>query len=139
MVTTNFTQKVLDNQLCVTYNQTIRSELVTQQWLPILKIIVNCVVRLLYNKLRNDVNILRHQFRNKYEGGKKMHLYRNVKRACYQRDTNIDQVEQALGFARGSIYKWDKSKPGIEKVKKVADYLNVTVDSLISDDPEDKE
>ena len=37
------------------------------------------------------------------------------------------QLEEKLGFARSSIYKWDKHCPSVEKVSKVADYFGVDI------------
>jgi len=46
------------------------------------------------------------------------------------------KLETELGFARSSIYKWNKHQPGIEKIKKVADYLGVSMEYLLSDQKE---
>lgn len=58
-------------------------------------------------------------------------LYRNVKRLCEQRKISISQLERDLEFPRSSICKWNENEPGITKVQKVADYLQVPIETLL--------
>ena len=44
----------------------------------------------------------------------------------------ILKLESDLGFPRSSICKWNDNEPGVSKVKKVADYLKVDINQLIS-------
>ena len=53
-----------------------------------------------------------------------------------QKHSEIMQLEEDLGFARGSIYKWDTNTPSVSKVKAVADRLGTTVDALLTSDDE---
>jgi len=48
------------------------------------------------------------------------------------KDTSIPKLEKDLGFGKGSIYKWDKNSPSIDKLQKVADHFEMSVDSLIA-------
>ncbi|CUX71991.1 Helix-turn-helix domain protein [Clostridium sp. C105KSO14] len=59
-------------------------------------------------------------------------IYNNVKEICDKRKISITRMENELGFSRGSICKWNDTDPGVSKVKKVADYLKVKIDKLIS-------
>ncbi len=59
-------------------------------------------------------------------------LYDNVKAICNERKIAISKMESDLGFPRSSICKWNSNEPGISKVKKVADYLKVNIERLIS-------
>ena len=43
-------------------------------------------------------------------------------------------MERDLEFPRGYIFKWTKIEPGSQKVKKVADYLNVSIEELIKEE-----
>ena len=65
-----------------------------------------------------------------------MAIYSNVKAVCKSKGISIMKLETELGFARSSVYKWDKHQPGIEKIKKVADYLGVSMEYLLSDQKE---
>ena len=60
-----------------------------------------------------------------------MSIYENIKKECSKRGISVFALEKALGFSRSSIYKWDVNTPGIDKVKKVADSLECTVDKLL--------
>ena len=57
-----------------------------------------------------------------------------IKELCKENGMSVSQLEQSLGFCNKAIYKWDEQTPGIDRVKKVADYFGVTVDYLISDE-----
>ncbi len=59
-------------------------------------------------------------------------IYNNVKKICDEKKVSITRMESDLGFSRGSICKWNSVDPGVSKVKKVADYLKVKLDRLIS-------
>ena len=48
---------------------------------------------------------------------------------------SINKLEQECGLTRGSMAKWDDHAPSPDKVKKVADYFNVSVEYLLYDDP----
>lgn len=60
-------------------------------------------------------------------------LYENIKKLCTDKGISVNQVEKDLGFARSSFSKWSKHSPSVVSLKKVADFLGVTVDELISD------
>lgn len=68
-----------------------------------------------------------------------MPIYGNVKRMCNKNGISVYALENAVGFPRSSICKWDVNTPGIDKVKTVADYFGCTVDDLITDRPEEQE
>lgn len=61
-----------------------------------------------------------------------MSLVENIKRLCKKAGTSIPKVEKELGFGHGSIYNWDQNSPSIDKVRKVADFFNTSVDSILS-------
>lgn len=61
-------------------------------------------------------------------------MLEKIKELCKQRGVSVSQVEQELGFSNKAMYRWDEQTPGIDRVKKVADYFGVTVDYLISDE-----
>lgn len=50
---------------------------------------------------------------------------------CKQKGISIARLCEILGFSGNSIYKWDKSSPSIEKVIKVADYFDVSVEYIL--------
>lgn len=70
-----------------------------------------------------------------------MPMYDRIKTLCKQKGVTITGTEKELGFARGSLCKVDTNKPSMERVNKLADYFNVSVDYLMTgkEEPEKKE
>ncbi|WP_058301725.1 helix-turn-helix domain-containing protein [Gorillibacterium timonense] len=54
-----------------------------------------------------------------------------IQSLCKDRGISIFKLEKELGFGNGTIYKWEKSSPAVEKLKKVADFFGVTVDYIL--------
>ncbi len=50
---------------------------------------------------------------------------------CY---ITLNRLEKELGFGKSSIARWDTNSPSIDKVQKVADYFNVSLDYLVGRD-----
>lgn len=61
-----------------------------------------------------------------------MTLVDNIKRLCEQAGISISKLGTDLGFGNGAIYNWDKSSPSVDKILKVANYFNVSVDLILS-------
>lgn len=61
-------------------------------------------------------------------------MLEKIKGLCAENGMSISQLEQILGLSNKAIYRWDTSKPSIDRVKAVADYFGVTVDYLLSDE-----
>ena len=59
-----------------------------------------------------------------------MDLYESVKRAANEKGYSINRLEQELGFPRSYIGKFKKITPGTDKIQKIADFLNVSVEYL---------
>ena len=72
------------------------------------------------------------------KGGESL-LYDNIKMVCGPKRISISKLERDLEFPRSSICKWNEIEPGIIKVKKVADYLNITIDTLLNIDTQENE
>ena len=62
-----------------------------------------------------------------------MTIFDRVKEACMERGISIAQLEKDLGFSNKSVFAWKNSSPSVYKVQQVADYLGVTIDSLVKD------
>jgi len=60
-----------------------------------------------------------------------MDLYEKIKELASQKNVSIRQVEEKLGFSNGTIRQWGRKNPGVNKVKDVAKYFNVSVDYLL--------
>ena len=60
-------------------------------------------------------------------------MLEKIKRLCVDRGISIAKLEQSVGLGAGTVYKWGVVSPGVDKLKAVADYFGVTVDSLLAD------
>jgi transcriptional regulator with XRE-family HTH domain len=54
-----------------------------------------------------------------------------VNMAISQKAISYRKIEEALGFANGTIGKFEKNIPSALKIKKIAEYLNVSTDYLL--------
>lgn len=60
-------------------------------------------------------------------------LYDQIKKLASKKGISIQKIEADLELSNGIISKWNKAKPTINNLAKVADYLNVTVDDLLKE------
>lgn len=67
-----------------------------------------------------------------------MTLFERVKKLAGKNKMTIAELERKLEMGSNTLYKWKKQKPSIDKVKKVADYFNVSVDFLLGRTDEKK-
>ena len=61
-----------------------------------------------------------------------MGLYENVKSAAKERCYSINRLEQELGFARSYIGKFKTITPSADKIQLIADFLDVSVEYLMT-------
>lgn len=55
----------------------------------------------------------------------------NIRTLCKARNMTIARLEKETGLSNGSIARWDEHSPSVERVKKVADYFGVSLDSIV--------
>ncbi len=60
-----------------------------------------------------------------------MSIKNRIKDLADSHHQSIAEVERHLSFGNGTIAKWDTRSPSSEKLQKVADYFDVTVDYLL--------
>ena len=58
-------------------------------------------------------------------------LKENVNRIAKERGISLAQMEKDLGFSEKYLSKLDKNNPSIDRVVAMADYLGVSVDTLV--------
>lgn len=68
-----------------------------------------------------------------------MTLVERIQELCDKKGTTLIGLERILNFGRGTIRKWDKSSPSIDKLGAVADYFNVSIDYLRTGNNPDQE
>lgn len=59
-----------------------------------------------------------------------MGLYEKIKFLADKQKISIRRLEEILGYGNGTIRRWEKQTPGVDKIQKVADYFDVSVDYL---------
>lgn len=63
-------------------------------------------------------------------------IYANIKKIADKKGISIYQIERGAGIANASIRKWGKSAnqtPSVITLKKVADYLQVDMNDLLTE------
>lgn len=63
-----------------------------------------------------------------------MALVNKLKVLAKERNLSFSALERELGFGNGTIQKWDTSSPSCDKILKLANFLNVSIDSLLRDE-----
>lgn len=60
-----------------------------------------------------------------------MNIVERVQTKLKEMGSNIKTLEKELNFGNGTIRRWNDNSPSCEKIEKVANYLNVSIDWLI--------
>ena len=60
-----------------------------------------------------------------------MSTVKRIKDLAQEKGSSLAQIERALDFGNGTIARWDKSSPAVEKIDNVAKYFNVSLDYLL--------
>lgn len=58
-------------------------------------------------------------------------IYDTIKELCKEKGISIASVEKKANLSNGSISKWNKSSPTIDKLQAVAAVLKVKIDKLL--------
>ncbi len=61
-----------------------------------------------------------------------MNVYERIETLRKNAGISQGNLEKALGFSNGSISKWKTSTPNPERLKKLADYFNVSLEYLLT-------
>ena len=59
-----------------------------------------------------------------------MGLVENIRALCEKQKYPITRLEHDVGFSQGTIRRWENIVPGVDKVIKIADALDVPLDEL---------
>lgn len=68
-----------------------------------------------------------------------MDMKERIRHLCKINHVSMNRVEGDLGFGKGYLSKLGTSKPNAEKLKKIADYFNVSLDFIMTGKEENKE
>lgn len=61
-------------------------------------------------------------------------IYDKIKVLAAEKKVSINKIEKDLNLSTSSISKWNKSMPTAENLKKVADYLGVSMEDLLKEE-----
>lgn len=61
-----------------------------------------------------------------------MDIVDRIKRKCAEKGTTMGTLEKELGFANGTIRRWDERVPGADRVLTLANRLETSVDWLLT-------
>lgn len=67
-----------------------------------------------------------------------MTLLTKIKMLCVQNNTTVSKLEKELEFGNGTISRWDNATPSGDRLAKVADHFNVSVDYLLGREESDQ-
>lgn len=70
---------------------------------------------------------LRIKFREEADGL----TYDTILAVCKKKGVSIAKIEKDCGIGNGTIRGWNVSKPRVDNLKRVADYLGVPIESLL--------
>lgn len=59
-------------------------------------------------------------------------MYERIKRLCELHKISVSQLEIEIKSSSGTICRWDKNRPNIDKVFAVAQYFNVSMEYLLT-------
>ncbi|MCY8002826.1 helix-turn-helix domain-containing protein [Bacillus haynesii] len=66
-----------------------------------------------------------------------MTTFDRVKKLADDRKISLTELAKRVDMGVNSLYKWKTQKPAVDKLQKIADYFNVSIDYLLgrTDDP----
>ena len=67
-----------------------------------------------------------------------MGMVETINELCKNAGTSLSALEKELGFGKGTIYRWNDKIPSVDKVKKVADHFDVSIDYISGRRPSDE-
>lgn len=65
-------------------------------------------------------------------------MFDRVKQLCDKRGISINDLEEALGYSKNTLYRLKKQNPGADKLKAIADYFEVSTDFLLGRSKEER-
>lgn len=60
-----------------------------------------------------------------------MTLVDRIRTLANQKNMSLPQLEVELGLGNGTISRWKTSSPNTDKLQRIADYFNVSIDYLL--------
>lgn len=61
-------------------------------------------------------------------------MVKNIKTLCKREGVTIKALEEICGLGNGTIRRWDKNSPTLDKVLRVTSFFGVTVEELMKEE-----
>ena len=61
-----------------------------------------------------------------------MDIVERIKDLCEQKNVKIKPLEESLGLSNGAIRQWNTKSPSCDRILKVAQYFNVSIEYLLT-------
>ncbi len=65
-------------------------------------------------------------------------IYDNVCQIARKKGLSINSIEKETDLGTGSLCKWNSVSPTVRNLKKVADYLGVSIEELLAEATEEE-
>ena len=59
-------------------------------------------------------------------------LLERIKATCKEKGISLYKLEKEIGLSKGASYKWKNSSPNQDTINKIANYLDVSIDYLVT-------
>lgn len=60
-------------------------------------------------------------------------ILKRIESLCKSRGITISKLEKECGIGNGTIARWNKSFPRTDNLKKVADFLEISIECLVEE------
>ena len=61
-------------------------------------------------------------------------IVNNIKALCKREGVTVKALEEICALGNGTIRRWNKHAPTVDKVQRVASFFGVTIDELIREE-----
>lgn len=61
----------------------------------------------------------------------------NIKKIALEKNLTIKQIGKESGVGENAIYRWDKQNPNLSSLKKVSNYLDISIDELLESEKQE--
>ena len=68
-----------------------------------------------------------------------MNFYEQLQKLARENKKSFNQIESELGYSRNTLYSYKKTKPNADRIREIAEYFNVSSDSLIGVETDEKQ
>lgn len=58
----------------------------------------------------------------------------NIRALCKREGVTVKALEEICALGNGTIKRWDKNSPSVDKIARVASFFGVTIDELIKEE-----